>query len=317
MKEYSISRCELSPDLLCKITPNFIYNRYDLWSISHLDEEVSLWRYSEQGQEIFYEVYVSNHEAILGLWLVSINTEKLSRIVKSVFGAYPYVIVITMNNVLAPVFGRVITQNHFRIELPTTKEELDHRLSSKGRYNLRREKRILREKFGNYHINHLRPASGEAVEAWRFYFDMKKRNQGTEYGFSVSEYCKKYHVTDVYSLTIGENNRIAAVFLSCEQCPIVYLENMTYDPSLGEFSPGQILYDEYLKILIENKADEIFLLGGDYSYKKRYGSIEDSIFNCVVYRNKAINLVKWAERRVRRIGHIIKETMRQKKQQEQ
>ena len=315
MKEYSISRCELLPDLLCKITPNFIYNRFDLWDISHLDGEISLWKYSEQEQEIFYEAYVSNHEAKLGLWLVSIDTEKLSRIVKSVFNTYPYVKVVTMNNVLAPVLGRVITHNHFRIELPQTKEELDYRLSSKGRYNLRREKRILREKFGNYHINHLQPASEKATEAWHFYFDMKKRIQGTEYGLSASEYCKKYHVTDIYSLVIGENNRIAAVFLSCEQCPIVYLENMTYDPSLREFSPGQILYDEYLKILIENKADEIFLLGGDYSYKKRYGSIEDSIFNCVVYRNKVLNLVKWTERRVRRIGHIIKENMRPERSQ--
>ena len=316
MKEYYISRCELLPDLLCKITPNFIYNRYDLWSISHLDVEISLWRYSEQEKEIFYEVCVSNHEAMLGLWLVSIDTKKLSRIVQTVFDAYPHVKVITMNNVLAPVIGRVIAHNHFRIELPQTKEELDYRLSSKGRYNLRREKRILKEKFGNYRINHLLPISGEAMEAWRFYFDMKKRIQGTEYGLSAVEYCKKYHVTDVYSLTLGEDNRIAAVFLSCEQCPIVYLENMTYDPSLGEFSPGQILYDEYLKILIENKVDEIFLLGGEYSYKKRYGSVEDSIFNCVVYRNKVLNLVKWTERRVRRIGHILKETTRLQRYQD-
>ena len=258
MKEYSISRCELLPDLLCKITPNFIYNRYDLWNISQQEGEISLWMYKEQEHEIFYEVFVSDQKAMLGLWLVRIDTEKLSRIVKGVFNAYPYVSLVSMNNVLAPVFGQIIMNNHFRIELPKTKEDLDHRLSSKGRYNLRREKRILKEKFGNYSINHLLPISGESIDAWHFFFDMKKRVQATEYGLSIPEYCKKYHVTDVYSLTLGEDNRIASVFLSCEQCPTVYLENITYDPSLGEFSPGQILYDEYLKILIENKTDEIF-----------------------------------------------------------
>lgn len=308
MDNYSITRCEIQPDLVCKIIPNFIYNRFDLWDLSSLDaSEVSLWVYRDNERELYFEILVTGSEAKLGLWLASIDGSVLSRIVNTIFKEYRIVEMITMENVRVPVFGRNIPHNHFRIEFPQTVEELDHRLSSKGRYNLKREKRILKEAFGSYSINNYDSLSPETIDIWSFYFDMKYRNQGTKYGLSMQEYCKKYHVSDIYTLSIGDNNRLAAVFLSCEQCPIIYLENLTYDSTIGEYSPGQILYDEYLKLLVQKKAKGLYLLGGDYSYKKRYGSIEENVFNNIVYRNCLLNTIKWAKIGARRTGHRIKE----------
>ena len=136
---------------------------------------------------------------------------------------------------------------------------------------------------------------------------MKERTHGTVYNLDENEYCIKYHVSDIYTLTIGDSNRLASVILSCEQCPMIYLENLTYDQELADYSPGQILYDEYLKQLISKGAKGVFLLGGEYGYKKRYGSIEKQIYNSTVYRNCFINTEKWAERKVRNVGHRIKE----------
>lgn len=307
MDDYSIIRCEIQPDLVSKISPNFIYNRFDLWDLSLMGKgEVSLWDYRDNEREFYFEVLVTAPEAKLGLWLVPLDSTVLSRIIKMIFREYRIVKMINMENARVPAYGRSIPHNHFRIEFPETVEGLDHRLSSKGRYNLKREKRILKETFGSYSINHYDSLSPDTIDIWNFYFEMKYRNQGTKYGLTMQEYCKKYHVSDIYTLSIGENNRLAAVFLSCEQCPIIYLENLTYDATIGEYSPGKILYDEYLKLLVQKKAKGIYLLGGDYSYKKHYGSIEDDVYNNFVYRNELLNLIKWAELRIRRIGHQIK-----------
>jgi len=310
MEDYSVFRCEVLPELTRKINPNFIYNRFDLWELHSSEMEVSLWCYKDQENEIYFETLVSGLEAKLGLWLVFLNRRILARIIKKIFITFPSINKIIIDNALAPAFAQYISRNHFHIELPETEAELEQRLSSKGRYNIRREKRILREKLGGYKINHYHSLALEAEDAWSFYFEMKRKTYGNVYGIGIVEYCRKYHVSDVYTLTVGDNNRLASVFLSCEQCPIVYLENLTYDLELAEYSPGQILYDEYLRRLIAEKAQGVFLLGGDYSYKKRYGSIENRIYNCIVYRSQYINSIKWAKRKVRNLGHIMKEKLR-------
>lgn len=75
------------------------------------------------------------------------------------------------------------------------------------------------------------------------------------------------------------------MILSCEQCPVVYIENLTYDTNYAKYSLGQILYDIYLKKLVEKGKKEIFLLGGDYDYKRRYHSVEETTYNDAVYRS--------------------------------
>ena len=58
------------------------------------------------------------------------------RDIQKIFREYRIVKMINMENARVPVYGRSIPHNHFRIEFPETEEELDHRLFSKGRYNL-------------------------------------------------------------------------------------------------------------------------------------------------------------------------------------
>ena len=68
---------------------------------------------------------------------------------------------------------------------------------------------------------------------------------GSDYNMSPEMYLKNWHVTDIYYTLFGDI--IAAIFMSCEQCNDVYLENITYDDGLSNYSPGQISYDFYLK----------------------------------------------------------------------
>lgn len=87
---------------------------------------------------------------------------------------------------------------------------------------------------------------------------------------SPQEYVKRYYITNIYYMK--NDNEFTVILLSCEQCPVVYLENIIFATKYLKYSLGQIAYDMYLKRLIEKGKQEVYLLGGDYAYKKRYGS---------------------------------------------
>ena len=168
----------------------------------------------------------------------------------------------------------------FRIKLPDNIEQLDLRLSSKGRYNIRREKRLVNDSFGDYQFVECMPNTTLAGILMESYLEFKMKTYGKDYGLNLEEYCKKYHVSKIYGLLLGEEKIVGAVLLSCEQCPCVYLENLSYNPDLSKYSLGKIIYDEYLKSLVEKEYKELFLNDGDYSYKKRYGSIQEHAWTC-------------------------------------
>ena len=303
MKDYSLVQCPLKE--ADQIVPNFIYNRYDLWGKSSVGQ-TSLWHYKDKERSLYVESFCQGSTARLGIWLMPMETKVLRRIAKGVFNEFPEVKSIVIENATCDFKGRSFQNNHFRIELPKTVEELDQRLSAKGRYNIRREKRLLSEKKGRSVVCHYLAGDQESEIVWSSYFKYKSEAKKTIYGLSPDEYYAKYHVTDIYSLELGEQHDIAAIMLSCEQCSVVYLENMAFDDTLASFSPGQILYDEYLKLLIQKGKQELFLAGGNYSYKKRYDSIEDVVFKGAIYRNQLRNRAQWVNCLARRAYHYIK-----------
>ncbi len=285
MEEYKIYKCE-DKSKCNEIVPNFIYNRFDLWDSSVLQGNVELYCYEDSNSKFFFEVLYSNSSAKLGIYLMSLSSITVKRITDFIF-SISKVTTISYENSYCKV-GDGIEHNHLRIELPDTAESLDARLSSKGKYNINREKRIINEKFDGYKIINYAALDEKAATVWEDYFKYKNNTHNTNYGLTKEEYCAKYHVTDIYILKLEKEEKIASIILSCEQCPVVYIENLTYDTQLSNYSPGKILYDEYLKSLIEKGIKEIYLLGGNYSYKKRYSSIEETVYNCIIYKNSFV-----------------------------
>jgi hypothetical protein len=160
-------------------------------------------------------------------------------------------------------------------------QELSSRLSAKGRYNISREKKIIQKELGDFVIGEYcrEEISDELIGT---YFAMKEQTHGTDYHMSPKQYVQRYDVTNAYTLEIG--GRVLAVLFSCEQCPNVYLENLSYLSEYAKYSPGKILYDEFLSRLIDRKKESLFLAGGDLNYKKRYGSVEMTVYDGVISR---------------------------------
>lgn len=265
-----------------RIDPNMIKNRFDLAGETDYD----LIRYTDQDEDITLMVKYKDYIAYLGLYLVPVSEKALTKIIHFVFKNNKKVLYVIYEYGYHPLGENPIRKNHFKIALPETREQLQERLSKKGRYNIAREKRILEQDFGSWAVHEYPAFAPEAESAWEKYFLYKSANYGEHWKNSNRDtYCKSFPVSHVYTLTLGEDSEIAAVILSHEDCPVVYLENLTYDPELAKYSLGKILYDEFLNIMIRKNKTQLFLLGGNYSYKKRYGSEEETVYNCSVLRN--------------------------------
>ena len=289
---------EKTAENLSRIAPNCIKNRFDLCG----SENCCLIRYRDKKEDLTLMVRHEGNRAWLGLYLVPISERALKKIVRFIFKTNKNTEQISYEYGYQATGTNSVVQNHFRIRLPETPELLDERLSKKGRYNIAREKRILEREFGEWAVHEYDSEDSAAAEAWGTYFQFKAVTHGSAWAeYDWHRYRQQYGVSTVYTMTLGQENKIAAVILSCEQCPVTYIENLTYDTELSRYSPGQVLYDEYLKNLIRKGKKEIFLLGGNYAYKKRYGSEEEQVYRCSVIRNEA-----WIRFKVWCYGVLVK-----------
>lgn len=269
-KPLSESKDELS-------VPDFIYNRYDIF----LPDDAVAYECVWDNKTICVPVSFNGANVELGLWLANIETNVIDEVAKKIFQDSGRVRTISYQNSLVD-YGESKEGNHFKIELPENIEELKARLSSKGRYNIQREKRIIAETFQGYTVDEYTP-DNVPKNVFDEYFRMKAITHGTDYRMSANEYINKYHVSNIYVLNTPE--RILAVILSCEQCSVVYIENLTYEVEYSRYSPGQVLYDIYLERLIEKGKRYLYLAGGNLEYKRRYGSEENIVYSGIIYRD--------------------------------
>lgn len=136
------------------------------------------------------------------------------------------------------------------------------------------------------------------------FFSFKRKLMGREYGLSPAGYLAYYQVTNAYTWTYGE--RTVAIVFSCEQGQDVFLENLTYDPELEEFSPGFHLYALVLERLIQKGKAALFLGGGQQPYKSRFGGTEDACWNVEAYRSPLAALPSYAAKLAARIPGLNK-----------
>ncbi len=273
-----------SEDSWEKVEPNFIYNRYDLCDY---EKSVILFVKDNESSNVHYiPLMIGSNKAFVGGWLTSFKGETLECIADWIFSNYKAVMCIEvarccLEGKISKNHCSVQKDNDWHIELPDSSEELDKRLSQKGRYNLRREKRLLESSFEGVSYKH-EPAEN-ALDVVETFFQFKRETHAQDFHKDASEYVTEKCITDIYYIDI--EGKVISVILSCNQCPCVYCENMSYSLEYREYSPGKLLYDWYLKELIRDKKKSIFLSGGDLEYKTRYGSVETEVCDIRIYRS--------------------------------
>lgn len=255
-----------------RITPNFIYNRFDLFSPAVEFEALKL---SCGEAEKVLQYRLSGKTAELGVWLMPLTGEELQAVADYIHQAHPEIKFLRARNCRVP-FGRAEEKNHFRIPLPETPEEMEGRMSSKSRAKMRKKLRFAEEAYGGMEfLEYTR--EDLPMDVVETFFAFKQTIRGRSYGLSPEAYLDKYHVSHCYVLKFGET--IGAIRFACEQCPVVNGENFTYNPELKYYSLGQAIFVKHLLRMVEKGRKEMFISGGDFEYKTHYGSIEETVYD--------------------------------------
>lgn len=269
-----ITRVTNSNDLE-KMNPNFIYNRYDLFCDKDEYEAVKL---KNNGDVKIIEYRIMKDQVELGLWLMQITKEELEKLIAYIAKKHPNVKKVSYKNgVLA--HGKARAHNHFKITFPDTVEEMEQCISSKSRSKMRKKLRFAEEDYGEMkYIEYDR--SNMPLEIVEKFFEFKFATRNRVYKMTAQEYLDRYHVSHCYVLMFGDT--VGAVRFSCEQCPVVYGENFAYNPELKDYSLGRAIFFHHLIRMVEKKHTELFFAGGDFEYKKHYGSIEETLYDCEI-----------------------------------
>lgn len=258
-----------------KMDPDFIYNRYDLFC---KPEEYRAVKIIHGKERKIVEYRLQKEEAELGIWLMPLTKEEIQKLVSYIGKKHPQIKKVTYKNGVIAC-GKAHAHNHFRIVFPDTVEEMEHRISYKSRQKMRKKLRFAEEAYGKMEIKEYQ-RNEIPMEVVKAFFEFKYATRNRVYKMTPEEYLDCYHVSDCYVFTFG--GTIGAVRFSCEQCPVVYGENFAYNPEMRDYSLGKAVFFHHLVRMVEKKHTELFFAGGDFEYKTHYGSIEETVYDCVI-----------------------------------
>ncbi len=265
----------LDNNYIPEIKPDFIYNRFDLFCNNFIVLK------AEHGQEKhIIEARIFDNYAELGIWKMHISNEMLKEISKFLFGKYQNIEYTKF--FFCDTIGNYKEVKHFSIEFPDTTESFLQRRSSKSRHRLNKQRHQAEREIGAITFQEYKRDNcpDEIIKQYNIWKEKSHHIGKIE---ESEAYLQKYHISDIYVLYFGDN--IAAMMFSCEQCSTAYLDNFSFDIQYSRYSPGQQIYEYVMTRLIDKHFKRVFLAGGDYDYKRYYGSIEEKLYDGVIFRN--------------------------------
>lgn len=257
---------------------DLIYNRFDM--LYPDDNSRLVCAYHENSYYI--DMHVEGTKAFLNVWGKTFPQEVFDDVVGKVF---------EQKDICSIHIQRggnnyrefLQTTNDMRILLPDTAEGLMERMRAKHRSNIRRMERDLEQEGPVSLAVYSEKIPDDVVEQ---YFRWKMATHNTDYHMTPREYINNYHVTDAMVLKAG--SRMAAVIFFCQVGEIVYFENFSYDTDFKKYSPGLLVYKALLEELIKRGCRYLYLGGGDYDYKRRFGAEEYEAYSGIIYRPEVI-----------------------------
>lgn len=274
---------------------DLIYNRFDLI----YGTESTAYHYSGADEDYVIRAHYHKTEATLDIWGKTFPPEIFHKAVSDIFSdsAVCSINVVRGGN---PYQDFLETTNDIRVPLPDSAEELLARVERRDRATIQRKKRWLNERIGNLEMKiFTEKIPDEIVD---LYFQWKKTTHGTDYRLQPQEYIGKYHVTDALLLQAGETP--VAVALFCQVNKIVFFENFSYNIELKKYSPGLLMYEMFMEELIKRGCKYLYLGGGSYIYKKRFGAEEKTAYSGIIYRPEIMDGINrfFADRQIKTLA---------------
>ena len=257
-------------------TDNLIYNRFD---IIYNNINVEHFLYTNSGVTYSIDVHYENNKADINVWGKRFPQQIFESAIDDIFDRHPEICRIEIMRAGNDYKHLLSEINDIRIPIPNTIEELLQRLKGKHQYTLKRIKKIVNEQHGT--LTATVYDFDIPDELVNLYFKWKLETHGTDYGMTAKEYIKKYYVTNAIMVKAGDENVGIAFFCTAEN--IVYLENFSYNNKLNNLSPGYLTYELLLEELVKRKCAYLYLGGGEYSYKRRFGAEISKAYSGTIY----------------------------------
>lgn len=270
-------------EMVSFFSDDLIYNRFDLIFPNSVVEKT----YAMDFYEYRIQFHFENSTCKLNLWGKKLPQQLFDTIISNIFNKYPVVASIEVQWAGNNFQGQLKKETHYAVFLNGKTEPVLNRISSKERYNIRRQKRNLLDcKNGRLvYINDKK----EMIPYVTFFFKEKKTTHHKDYGMSEQQYLDSYYVTDM--LAFENDEKIIAVLFFNITNKVVYFENFTYDLSESKWSPGYLIYIELLLWCEAHDIRSVYLAGGSYAYKKKFQSIAINGFNGLFFRNEVFEQV--------------------------
>ena len=262
---------------------NLIYNRYDL-IMSQRFVEFAI----DNGSDSFrFQYYTDNDRTFLNVWGKEFPQDVFDKAIEHVFKNEAKINAIEIRAAGNNYKEQLDETTDVEIELNHGTAAIETRLSSKGRYNLKREMRCLNNACGDTKlVKESAPIDDDTI---RQYFEWKKETHGRDYGMTPEKYVEKYHVNGVIRLLAGSKCISMVLFCKCEDT--VYVENLSYNPEYSKYSPGTLVYYFFLLEMEKEGINYVFLGRSGLDYKKRFGSVESRRFDGTIYRKEVFDKI--------------------------
>ena len=264
------------------ITPNFIYNRFDII----YGPKADLIEIFYQEQIFYIPIFIKWSKAIIGVYLTNLPSPVFDKLIEFIFENYRKVskisIEASINNYKD---SKLIQCTNYVVNLPDNFEEYINNLPRKVRYNLRRRKERLIEEIGEYEI--IRYDQNAIPENLvKLYFKFKKATHKKNYMLSPRKYLKKYFVTGLYALKI--NKKAEGILLISQVEKNIYVENITYNRELSKYGIGIILATDLVEDAILQKCENIFWGSYGDEYKSHICNYSQITYSGDIFRQSKI-----------------------------
>lgn len=252
--------------MICKFfSDDLIYNRFDLIYKENYEEN----KYAFNNECYIVQSTIKNGNCKLNLWGKVLPQKLFENIIDDFFNKRSDIVSVEVQWAGNNYKNQLRKKEHYFVKTGESNSPILARLNAKERYNIRREKRnLLADKNGRLiYVNN----KTEMEEYVKFYFKEKKRTHNKDYNMSTEEYLNKYYVTDM--LAYINDEEILSVLFFNKTNDIAYLENFSYSLEKSKWSPGYLIYIEWLCWCEKHNVKTVFLAGGDYAYKRKFHSV--------------------------------------------
>ena len=273
---------------------NLIYNRFDL---IHEKCRIKTYIFECNGQNYEIQIYVHGLIADANVWGKDIPESAIENLKDKIEEENPQVGAIYIQRVTHNYFKTLMKGFEQILSLPETEQELLERLNKKESHNIRRKMRFRGQGSVSLIFYQNDKIPDDLVST---FFVWKNNSHGTDYQMTPQEYLDRYHVTDAIEMrlenTLDDESKTVAVLFWCGVEETVYFENISYDKDFEKFSPGFLIYIEFLKELVIRGYRTVFLGGADYGYKKKFNSIARECYTGYVFTQAGLNLLdQWMD----------------------